>query len=81
VTFKFSKASPEQMKQAIETRRKKGQKWPLSVMKVGDMIEIKQGEYGTSDVKIYPHCYGITHNMKFSTKKISHDTYRVIRIE
>jgi hypothetical protein len=53
----------------------------MSSMNVGDAVTISQGQYGQANAANYPYVFGAQTETKFSVKKISHDTYRVIRIE
>jgi hypothetical protein len=67
----------------ILAKRKSGvaPNWPMSSMNVGDAVTISQGQYGKANAANYPYVFGAQTETKFSVKKISHDTYRVIRIE
>ena len=43
--------------------------WPMRDMKVGDVIEIKVGQYGKANPQTYVHVYGRQSGMRFKTTR------------
>lgn len=47
----------------------KRKKWPFADMNVGDVIEIKYGEFGKSNPQTYAHTFGKQSGMRFKTSR------------
>ena len=64
--WKIANAHDADSEFAKPTPRKK---WPFSGMKIGDVIEVKYGEYGKSNPQTYVHVYGKQSGMRFKTSR------------